>query len=119
MESEEGYLGARQYGGWYHGDVMALEEQARGVVLHWKMHNVSGEGGGSRVSSSSTIRDGELAALQYQVLISSSSGAGGWSIYLNQRYAPEVFKQQQRRRRQSESSTLYQVGQQLYGVGTL
>ena len=74
---KEGCLGARQYNGWYHGDVMALEEQARGVMLHWKMHNVSGEGGGSRVSSSS-IRDGGLRLYStrslFQVL------AGGWGL---------------------------------------
>lgn len=74
---KEGCLGARQYSGWYHGDVMALEEQARGVVLHWKMHNVSGERGGSRVSSSSTIRDGGLRLYRTRSLFQVLAGGGG------------------------------------------
>lgn len=89
----KGCLGARQYSGWYHGVVMALEEQARGVVLHWKMHNVSGEGGGpgSHHRPSGTV-DGGFTGSLFQVL----AGGRGWSISVNQRYAQEIFQQQRR-----------------------
>lgn len=45
---EKGGLGARQHSGCDHGVVMDVTEQADGVVLHWKMCNVSEdeEGGG-------------------------------------------------------------------------